>query len=31
MLKDLKQSIGKDVTVRSDLHLHHEQFDVMAV
>jgi ribonuclease G len=31
VLKDLKQSIGKDVTVRADVHLHHEQFDVMAV
>jgi len=31
VLKDMKQAIGKDVTVRSDPHLHHEQFDVMAV
>jgi ribonuclease G len=31
VLKDLKQSIGKDVTVKADTHLHHEQFDVMAV
>jgi ribonuclease G len=31
VLKDLKQSIGKDVTVRSDVHLHHEQFDLMAI
>ena len=31
MLKDLKQSIGKDVTIKPDVHLHHEQFDVMAV
>jgi ribonuclease G len=31
VLKDLKQSIGKDVTVKADVHLHHEQFDVMAV
>jgi len=31
VLKDLKQSIGKDVTVKPDVHLHHEQFDVMAV
>jgi ribonuclease G len=31
VLKDLKQSIGKDVTVKSDVQLHHEQFDVMAV
>jgi ribonuclease G len=31
VLKDLRQSIGKEVTVRADVHLHHEQFDVMAV
>jgi ribonuclease G len=31
VLRDLKQSIGKDVMVRPDEHLHHEQFDVMAV
>ncbi|HEV8208812.1 MAG TPA: Rne/Rng family ribonuclease [Vicinamibacterales bacterium] len=31
VLKDLRQSIGKDVTVRADVQLHHEQFDVMAV
>jgi len=31
VLKDLKQSIGKDVTIKSDMQLHHEQFDVMAV
>ena len=31
MLKDLQQSLGKDVTVKPDVHLHHEQFDVMAV
>ena len=31
VLKDLRQSIGKDVTIRADVHLHHEQFDVMAV
>ena len=31
VLRDLKQSIGKDVTVRADTQLHHEQFDVMAV
>jgi len=26
-----RQSIGKDVTVKADVQLHHEQFDVMAV
>jgi ribonuclease G len=31
VLKDLKQSIGKDVSIKADAHLHHEQFDVMAV
>jgi ribonuclease G len=31
VLKDLRQSVGKDVTVKADVHLHHEQFDVMAV
>ena len=28
---DLKQALGKDVTIRPDAHLHHEQFDVMAL
>jgi ribonuclease G len=31
VLKDLKQTLGKDVTIRTDVQLHHEQFDVMAV
>ncbi len=31
VLQDLEQSIGKDVTIKPDVHLHHEQFDVMAV
>jgi ribonuclease G len=31
VLNDLRQSIGKDVTVKADIQLHHEQFDVMAV
>jgi ribonuclease G len=30
VLKDLRQALGKEVTVRPDAHLHHEQFDVMA-
>ena len=29
-LRDLEQSLGKQVTIRPDAHLHHEQFDVMA-
>ena len=31
VLADLKQSIGRDVMVKPDVLLHHEQFDVMAV
>ena len=31
VVKDLKQSIGKDVSIQADVQLHHEQFDVMAV
>ena len=31
VLRDLRQSLGKDVTVKADVQLHHEQFDVMAV
>jgi ribonuclease G len=31
VLKDLRQTTGKDVTVKADVHLHHEQFDLMAV
>jgi ribonuclease G len=31
VLRDLRQSIGKEVTIKPDLQLHHEQFDVMAV
>jgi ribonuclease G len=31
VLKELKQSVGKDITIRSDALLHHEQFDLMAI
>jgi ribonuclease G len=31
VLRDLRQTIGKDVTIKPDVQLHHEQFDVMAV
>ena len=31
VLRDLKKTTGKDVTIKVDVHLHHEQFDVMAV
>ncbi|MBP1634567.1 MAG: ribonuclease, Rne/Rng family [Acidobacteria bacterium] len=30
VLRELRETIGKDVTVRPDSLLHHEQFDVMA-
>jgi ribonuclease G len=31
VFKDLKQSVGREIAVRSDLQLHHEQFDLMAI
>ncbi|MGE3959221.1 MAG: ribonuclease E/G [Vicinamibacterales bacterium] len=31
VMKDLRSALGKDVTVKPDFQLHHEQFDVMAV
>jgi ribonuclease G len=31
VLRDLRSSLGRDVTVKPDHQLHHEQFDVMAV
>jgi len=31
VVRDLRQILGKDVTIKSDVQLHHEQFDVMAV
>ena len=31
VLKDLRVVLGKEVTIQPDTHLHHEQFDVMAV
>ena len=31
VLKDLKQSLGRDIALRSDAQLHHEQFDLMAI
>ena len=31
VFKDLKQSVGKDITLKPDVQLHHEQFDVMAI
>jgi ribonuclease G len=31
VFKELKQSIGKDISVQPDVQLHHEQFDLMAI
>ncbi len=31
LLRDLESTLGKKVTIRPDAHLHHEQFDVMAI
>jgi ribonuclease G len=31
VFKDLKQSVGKDISVTPDAQLHHEQFDLMAI
>jgi ribonuclease G len=31
LLRDLESTLGKKITIRPDAHLHHEQFDVMAM
>ena len=31
VLKELKQTVGRDVVLKSDVQLHHEQFDLMAI
>ncbi len=31
VMKEIRQAVGRDVTVRPDSFLHHEQFDVMAL
>jgi ribonuclease G len=31
VLRELQESTGKTVSIRTDAHLHHEQFDVMAL
>ena len=31
VMADLKHALGKDVIIRPDVHLHHEQFDLMAI
>jgi len=30
VLRDLREALGVEVLIRSDVHLHHEQFDLMA-
>jgi ribonuclease G len=31
VLRDLQQTLGRPLTLRPDAHLHHEQFDLMAI
>jgi ribonuclease G len=31
VLREVQQALGRPVTIRPDAHLHHEQFDVMAI
>ncbi len=31
VLKDLQAALGRNVSIRPDVHLHHEQFDLMAI
>jgi ribonuclease G len=31
LLRDLQRTLGRPITIKPDTHLHHEQFDVMAV
>ncbi len=31
VLRDLQQTLGRPITLRPDAHLHHEQFDLMAI
>ena len=31
VLREIKTTLGKEVTLKPDTHLHHEQFDVMAI
>jgi len=31
VFRDLKQSLGREISVKPDNQLHHEQFDLMAV
>jgi Rne/Rng family ribonuclease len=31
LMRDLESTLGKKITIKPDAHLHHEQFDVMAI
>jgi ribonuclease G len=31
LLRDLQRTLGRPITIKPDTHLHHEQFDVMAI
>jgi hypothetical protein len=31
VMADLKNALGKDVVIKPDTHLHHEQFDLMSM
>jgi hypothetical protein len=31
VFKDLKHSLGREIAIRADTLLHHEQFDLMAI
>ena len=31
VLRELEETLGRPVTIKPDVHLHHEQFDVMAM
>jgi ribonuclease G len=31
VMADLKLALGRDLTIRPDTHLHHEQFDLMSL
>jgi ribonuclease G len=31
VLRELQEALGKEITIKPDAHLHHEQFDVMAI
>jgi ribonuclease G len=31
VVSDLREVLGKEITIKPDVHLHHEQFDLMAI